>query len=102
MLSYLGHHARDTILETTSSNALVAVHAVRGKDGNVNVLVINKDPSLRYSVSVSLSGASSRGWANVYRYGTKSTAIAGTRTQVHGSSFAISVDPYSLTAVRLP
>jgi hypothetical protein len=102
MLSYLGHQAHDAILATTSSNALVSVHAVRQKDGNVNVLLINKDPSVRYSVSVSLSGASTHGWANVYRYGIGSAAIAGTRTKVNGSSFTISVDPYSLTTVKLP
>jgi hypothetical protein len=102
MLSYLGHQAHDSILSTTSSNGLVSVHAVRQKDGNVNVLLVNKDPSVRYSVTVSLSGASARGWANVYRYGTSSASITGTRTKVNGSSFTISVDPYSLTTVKLP
>jgi hypothetical protein len=102
MLSYLGHHARDTMLQTTSSNELVTVHAVRQADGGINVMVINKDPSVRYSVSVSLTGASSHGWASIYRYGMNSTSITGTRTQVHGSTFAITVDPYSLTTVKLP
>ena len=102
MLSYLGHHAQDTMLEATSSNDLVTVHAVRQGDGGINVMVINKDPSVRYSVSVSLTGASSHGWASVYRYGMNSASITGTRTQVHGSTFAVTVDPYSLTTVKLP
>ena len=102
MLSYLGHHAQDTMLQTTSSNELVTVHAVRQGDGSINVMVINKDPSVRYNVSVSLTGASSHGWASVYRYGMNSASITGTRTQVHGSTFAVSVDPYSLTTVKLP
>ena len=79
-----------------------SVHAVRQRDGNVNVLLINKDRSVRYSVTVSLSGASTHGWANVYRYGTGSASITGTRTRVQGSTFTISVDPYSLTTVKLP
>jgi hypothetical protein len=90
------------MLQTTSSNELVTVHAVRQADGGINVMVINKDPSVRYSVSVSLTGASSHGWASIYRYGMNSTSITGTRTQVHGSTFAITVDPYSLTTVKLP
>jgi hypothetical protein len=102
MLSHLGHHAGDTMLETTSSNALVTVHAVRESGGKVNVLVINKDPSVRYRVSVSLTGASSHGWAKVYRYGEDSTSVTGTRTRVHGSAFDLTVEPYSLTTVKLP
>jgi hypothetical protein len=102
MLSLLGHDAQDAILGATSSNALVAVHAVRQKNGKINVLLVNKDPAVRYSVTVSLAGASSHGAASVYRYGMNSGSIAGTRTPVHGSTFTISVDPYSLTAVKLP
>jgi hypothetical protein len=102
MLSYLGHQSHDAILDASSSNPLVAVHAVRQKNGKVNVLLINKDPSVRYSVTVSLAGASSHGNGSVYRYGINSTEIAASRMQVHGSTFTISVDPYSLTTVKLP
>jgi hypothetical protein len=102
MLSHLGHRAQDTMLETTSSNGLVTLHAVRERDGHVNVMVVNKDPSVRYSVSVSLTGASSHGWASVYRYGMNSASITRTRKQVHGSTFAVTVDPYSLTTIKLP
>jgi alpha-L-arabinofuranosidase len=102
MLSYLGHDAADGILSTTSSNDLVSVHAVRQKNNKVNVLLVNKDPSVQYSVTVSLSGAKAEGMASIYRYGTSSTAIDGSRTQVHGSTFTVSVAPYSLTTVALP
>ena len=102
MLSYLGHDCRNGILGTTSSNDLVSVHAVRQKNNKVNVLLVNKDPSVRYSVTVSLSGAKANGMASIYRYGMNSTAITGSRTQVHGSTFSVSVDPYSLTTVALP
>ncbi len=102
MLSLLGHDARDAILGATSSNALVAVHAVRQKNGKLGVLLVNKDPAVRYSVTVSLAGASSAGTANVYRYGINSAAITATHMPVHGSTFTVSVDPYSLTTVKLP
>ncbi len=102
MLSALGHHPQDALLPATSSTALVAVHAVRKANGKINVLLVNKDPSTRYSVTVSLAGAAAHGWAGVYRYGTSSAAITESRTEVHGSSFTIAVDPYSLTTVKLP
>jgi hypothetical protein len=102
MLGYLGHGAQDTMIKSTSSNELVSIHSVRQRDGKVNVLLINKDPNTSYSVTVSLSGASTHGWAGVYRYGKGSTAITGSRKQVRGSSFTVTVDPYSLTTVRLP
>jgi hypothetical protein len=102
MLSYLGHHAGDSMLQTTSSNPLVAVHAVRHLDGTIGVMLVNKDPSVRYTVKVALAGASAHGWADVHRYGIGSTSIRGTRTPVHGSTFAITAEPYSLTTVSLP
>ena len=102
MLSYLGHHAEDSMLQTTSSNPLVSVHAVRHEDGTIGLMLVNKDPSVRYSVTVSLAGASALGWATVHRYGPGSTSITGSRTPVRGSIFTITADPYSLTAVSLP
>jgi alpha-L-arabinofuranosidase len=102
MLSVLGHGAQDAILGTTSSNPLVAVHAVRQKYGKISVLLVNKDPAVRYKVTVSLTGASSHGSAAVYRYGINSGSITGAHAPVNGSTFTISVDPYSLTTVKLP
>ena len=92
----------DVAGQLTSSNPLVAVHAVRRGDGTIAVMLVNKDPSLSYSVSVSLADASAHGWADVYRYGKGSTSIARSRARVHGSSFTVTVAPYSLTTVRLP
>jgi hypothetical protein len=102
MLSYLGHHPDDSMLETKSSNPLVSVHAVRHRDGRISVMLVNKDPAVRYNVNVSLAGASSRGWANVHRYGVGSSAIAETHMPVGGATFNITAEPYSLTTVGLP
>ena len=65
-------------------------------------MVINKDPAVRYDLNVALTGASSRGWASVYRYGMNSASITRARKQVDGATLAISVEPYSLTTIRLP
>lgn len=102
MLSYLGHDSQDALVRATSSNELVSVHAVKQRDGKVNVLLINKDPATRYDVTVSLSGTATGGWARVYRYGRDSDAITASRKQVRGSTFTVAVEPYSLVTVKLP
>ena len=102
MLSYLGHRAEDTLIETTSSSDLVSVHAVKEGNGKVNVLLVNKDPAASHDVAVSLSGASPRGWAKVYRYGASDASITASRKTVRGSSFRVTVKPYSLVTIQLP
>jgi hypothetical protein len=102
MLSRLGHQPRDTMLEATSSTPLVSAHAVKQADGDVNVMLINKDPSVSYSVTVSLQGARVHGRAHVSTYGTKGTSIERSVRSVEGSAFAITIAPYSVTTVELP
>ncbi len=102
MLAKLGHRPQDAIVPASSSNPLVGVHAVRSANGNINLLLVNKDPAVRYSVTVSLAGASAHGSAAVFRYGANSAAIVESRMAVHGSTFTVAVDPRSLTAVELP
>ena len=101
MLSHLGHD-RDTMLSASSSNSLVTIHAAMQVDGNVNVMLINKDPSVTYHVAVSLPALRVHGVAVVFSYGIDSTSISSSIQPVHGSSFTVTVPPYSLTAVSLP
>ncbi len=102
MLSYLGHHPRDTMLHAASSTPVVSAHAVRQADGDINLMLINKDPSVAYTVTVSLQGARVHGRAHVFAYGIHSTTIDTTFTSVEGSSFPITIGPYSITTVALP
>ena len=53
-------------------------------------------------INGSLAAGSAHGWADVHRYGIGSTSITGARTPVHGSTFTIKAEPYSLTTVNLP
>jgi hypothetical protein len=102
MLSRLGHHARDTLLQATSSTPLVSAHAVKQANGDVNVLLVNKDPSVSYTVTVSLQGARAHGRARVSTYGSQSSSISSSIKLVEGSSFPITIGPYSLTTIELP
>jgi len=90
-----------TVLSATSSLPLVSAHAVQGVAGNVNVLLVNKDPANSYAVTVSLQGSKGLSLGEVFTYGENSTSIAPGLTGVSNSSFKVTVAPYSLTAVRV-
>ncbi|MBX5450574.1 cellulose binding domain-containing protein [Thermogemmatispora sp.] len=97
MLSYLGN-AGDTMVSASSNQTLVAAHAVRQANGNLAVLLINKDPSNSYTVTFSLNGYSASSSARVYSYGPTSSSISS--TTVTGSPLpTISISPYTLTTV---
>ena len=102
MLSLLGHQAHSQLLSVSSSTPLVSLHALKQADGKIHVLLINKDRSAAYTVSVALSGASVRGVARVSSYGKDDASIQTSSKRVQGSSFAIQVAPYSMTTVQLP
>ena len=72
------------MLQATSSTPLVSVHAVKQANGDVNVMLINKDPSVSYTVTVSLQGARAHGWAHVSTYGINSTSIDKSVRSVEG------------------
>jgi hypothetical protein len=66
----------DQIAAASSQQSLVAAHAVKLADGNLALLLINKDPSTSYTLTVSLSGYKPASRATVYSYGMQSTSIS--------------------------
>ncbi len=102
MLAKLGHDAGSELLDTTSSTPLVAAHAVKQGDGCVHTLLVNKDPSAPHTVSVALKGSSTHGLASVYSFGVGDTSLRKSRKYVKGSSFTLTLSPYSLTTIQLP
>jgi hypothetical protein len=96
MLNYLGK-AGDTMVSSSSNQTLVSVHAVKQANGDLAVLLINKDPNNSYNVSLALNGYTASSSAMVYTYGENSTSI----TSASGSSSSVTIAPYSLTTVVL-
>ncbi len=88
----------DTMVTSTSSQALLKVHAVRDTSGNLNVLIDNEDPSSSYTVSLSESGFTPSGTPTVYTLANNATSI----TSAAGSASSVTVAPYSLTVVHIP
>ncbi len=87
-----------TMVTSTSSQALLRVHAVRDTSGNLNVLIDNEDPSNSYTVGLSESGFTASGTPTVYTLANNATSI----TSASGSASSVTVAPYSLTVVHIP
>jgi hypothetical protein len=98
MLTKLGSTG-DEMVTSTSSNALVRVHAVRQADGGLNVLIDNEDPSNSYTVSLTYSGFTPSGSPTVYTFANDATSIT---SATQSSTSSVTVGPYSLTVVQLP
>ncbi|HEY0752879.1 MAG TPA: cellulose binding domain-containing protein [Ktedonobacteraceae bacterium] len=96
MLNNLGK-AGDTMVAASSNQALVTAHAVKQANGNLAVMLINKDPNNSSTVTLSLNGYTASPNATIYTYGENSSAI----TSTSGSSSSVTIAPYSLTTVIL-
>jgi hypothetical protein len=88
----------DSMVTSSSSAALLKVHAVRDTSGNLNLLIDNEDPSNSYTVSLATSGFTPSGTPTVYTLATNATSI----TSAPGSATSVTVAPYSLTVVHIP
>jgi hypothetical protein len=98
MIPYLGHPG-DTMVSSSTSSTLVASHAVQQANGNLAVLLINKDPANTNTVNVSVAGYEPAQSAMEYTYGEGSTAITSSTLTNAGPSFATTIAPYSLNTI---
>jgi Cellulose binding domain/Fibronectin type III domain len=87
-----------TMVNSTSSQSLLRVHAVRDTSGNLNLLIDNEDPSNSYAVSLTLNGFTASGTPTVYTLANNGTSI----TSASGSATSVTVAPYTLTVVHIP
>ena len=86
-----------TLLGTSSSQSLVAAHAVEQANGSLNVLLINKDPSNTAQVSLAYNGYSPAATGTTSVYGRAATSI----TSGTSASSSVSLAPYSITVLHL-
>ncbi|MBO3745851.1 cellulose binding domain-containing protein [Streptosporangiaceae bacterium NEAU-GS5] len=90
-------HTGDQFIRAASDQALVTAHAVRRSNGDVAVLLINKDPDNSYPVTIGYSGYSvSTAAPTVYSYVNGGTAVT---TSTTGTATSQTLPPYSLTVV---
>jgi len=98
MLSKTGQPG-DTMVNAGTDNSLVAAHAVRNANGDLSVMLINKDPVNSYQVNLDYAGFTpAAGAPTVYSYGDEASGIT---TAAQGSAASQVLPPYSIEAVVL-
>jgi hypothetical protein len=87
----------DQLLRAASGHPLVSVHAARRPDGDLAVLLINKDPDRAHAVAIDYAGfAPAAGAPTVLTFTNGAASIA---TSQSGTARAQELPPYSLTAL---
>jgi hypothetical protein len=96
-------HPGDQVIDASSSDPKLAVHAVKRRDGVLVVMLINEDPSAPITAKINVSGGSVGSKGRRFDYGqTQQKAGAGvTAVEIKevGSDFNVTVPPYTITDV---
>jgi hypothetical protein len=89
----------DSLVKAVSSTGLLTAHAVRRANGDLDIMLINKDPDNAATVSLGYSGFTpSSATPTVYTYAKNSHAITSSTA---GSATTQTVPAYSITVVQL-
>jgi len=96
----------DTFVAASSPMDLLAVHAVKRRDGGLGLLFVNKDPNQSIAATVTVDGYNYATKGTRYEWGTQ-TIEAGkgiTESPVEnlGPTFTVVVPRYSITAIVIP
>ena len=98
LISKLGSPG-DTLVQTASSTSLLTAHAVKRNNGDLDVMLINKDPNNDATVALSYNGFTpSSATPTVYSYLKNATSITSATT---GSAGSVTVPAYSIVVVQL-
>ena len=98
MLSKLGLPG-DVMVGAGTDNQLVAAHAVRNADGDLSVMLVNKDPTSSYQVSLHYAGFTPAAASPiVYSYGDEGSAIT---SATQGTASSQVLPPYSIETIVL-
>ncbi|WBP84751.1 cellulose binding domain-containing protein [Kitasatospora cathayae] len=98
MISRLGAPG-DTLVKAASSSSLLTAHAVRRANGDVDVMLINKDPNNDATVNLSYTGFTpSSATPTVHSYLKNAHGIGTTQS---GSPTTQTVPAYGITVVQM-
>jgi len=98
MLSKLGLPG-DTMVRAGSDQQSVATHAVRHANGDLSVLLVNKDPANSYQVSLHYAGFTpAAATPTVYTYGDEASSVT---SAAQGTSATQTLPPYSIETIVL-
>ncbi|MBP2707702.1 cellulose binding domain-containing protein [Microbispora sp. RL4-1S] len=89
----------DQLVRAASSEPLVSAHAARRPNGDLAVLLVNRDPDNPHPVTLDYSGfAPASGAPTVYSYTNGAASVTSAST---GTATAQTLPPYSLTTLVL-
>jgi hypothetical protein len=92
-------HTGDQLIRAGTSQALISAHAVRRPNGDLAVLLVNKDPDNAYPVTINYAGyVPAAGAPTAYSFTNGATSITTART---GTATSQTLPPYSLTTLVL-
>jgi chitodextrinase len=92
-------HPGDQFVAAGTDQSLVTAHAVRRPNGDLAVLLVNKDPDNAQTVSIDYEGYKpSAAVPTVYSYGNGDTSVSSAQSGTAGSQ---TLPPYSLTTLVL-
>jgi len=98
MLSKIGRPG-DLMVGAGTDQSLVTAHAVRQANGDLSVMLVNKDPNNSYSVNLHYAGYTpSSATPTVYTYGDEGTSIT---SAPQGTSGMQTIAPYSIETIVL-
>ncbi|MGW1910238.1 cellulose binding domain-containing protein [Streptomyces sp. NPDC002076] len=98
MISRLGAPG-DTLVKAASSSSLLSAHAVRRANGDVDVMLINRDPNNAATVNLSYTGFTpSSATPTVHSYLKNAHSIGAAQS---GSPTTQTVPAYSITVVQM-
>jgi hypothetical protein len=88
----------DQFIRAATDQALVTAHAVRRANGDLAVLLVNKDPDNSYPVAIDYAGYAPAGTApTVYSYTNGASSVTSAHT---GTATSQTLPPYSLTVLE--
>jgi hypothetical protein len=89
----------DQFLRAATDQPLVTAHAARRPNGDLSVLLVNKDPDNAYPVAIDYAGYEpAAGAPTVYTFANGDAAVSSTQT---GSATSQTLPPHSLTVLVL-
>jgi alpha-L-arabinofuranosidase len=104
-------HGGDLVVQARSDHTLLSVFAVRGSDGSLRLLVINKSPTAAFAATIELNGfvphptAASESYGipqdDAARTGNGSPDLVSSTLEIPGSTFTATFAPYSATVVSM-
>lgn len=96
----------DRMVTTTSNKLIVGAHSSLRSDGSVGIMLVNRDPSLPATVSVTIKGAQLAKTGMRFDYGPSNppqgNSVARGPIADVGNTFTVTVPPYTITDVKIP